>query len=371
MHKYLLSGLLLSVSIAFVKGQDSVTVNLLFIGDIMVHDTQLPPAYLNDSDTYDFSESFKFIQPEIENADLALANLECPLAGLPYTSFPTFSAPDNIAVSAQNAGIDVLFTANNHACDKWRAGIVRTNNVLDSLGILHTGTFHDAVNRDTVYPLVVEVKGIKLSLLNYTYGTNGIRIPKPAIVNLIDTAIIKADIVKAKLQNPDIIVAYLHWGDEYSQQPSAEQIKLTRFLFHQGVRLVIGSHPHVLQRMECVLQDSINQCVVYSMGNFVSGQRTAPRDGGAMVHVQLTKTPQKVCITDVKYELTYVHYPSIKGIRHFVVVPVWRAEADTSLHPMGSQGWGRLREYAKNARILLNVNKNVAEFYPDSLRYKP
>lgn len=359
------------VCIAFVKGQDSVKVNLLFLGDIMVHDTQLPPAYLNDSDTYDFSESFKFIQPEIEKADLAFANLECPLAGLPYTSYPTFSAPDNIAVAAQNAGIDVLFTANNHACDKWRGGIVRTNKVLDSLGIHHTGTFTDLACRDTIYPLIVETKGIRLSLLNYTYGTNGIRIPKPTVVNVIDTAVIKADIAKAKSQNPDLIVAYLHWGDEYSQQPNLEQIKLTQILFQQGVKLVIGSHPHVLQRMEFVLQDSMSQCVVYSLGNFVSGQRTAPRDGGAMVRVQLTKTAQNVTITDVKYELTYVHYPSIKGMRHFVVVPVWRAEADTSLHPLGTQGWGRLREYAKNARILLKSNKNVSEFYPDSLGYKP
>lgn len=363
--------MLLFVCNDLVIGQDSLKANLLFLGDIMVHDTQLPPAYLNDSDTYDFSESFKFIKPEIENADLALANLECPLAGLPYTSFPTFSAPDNIAVSAQKAGIDVLFTANNHACDKWRGGIVRTNDVLDSLGISHTGTFNDSASRDTVYPLVVDTKGIRISLLNYTYGTNGIRIPKPTVVNLIDTAIIKADIVKAKLQNTDIIVAYLHWGDEYSQQPNAEQIKLTQFLFHQGVRLVIGSHPHVLQRMDCILQDSINQCVVYSMGNFVSGQRTVPRDGGAMVRVQLTKTAQHVSITDVKYELTYVHYPSIKGIRHFVVVPVWRAETDTFLHPMGNQGWGRLHQFARDARALLNSNKNVAEFYPDSLSYKP
>jgi poly-gamma-glutamate synthesis protein (capsule biosynthesis protein) len=346
------------------SGQDTTSVQLLFMGDIMVHDTQHKAAYQSGTHTYDFSESFELIAPEIKKADIAIANLEVTLAGPPYTGFPTFSAPDAIAVAAVNAGIDVMVTANNHACDKWKNGVVRTLNVLDSLGVKHTGTFRDTAEQDTVYPLLIEAKGFRLALLNYTYGTNGIRIPVPTAVNMIDTTLMAMDIGKAHAMHPDMIIVFLHWGDEYSPTPSVFQQQIATFLLKRGVRMVIGSHPHVLQKMVFRNETTINDLVVYSLGNFLSGQRTAPRDGAAMVKVELTKGKAGCMIKDVSYELTYVHYPFIGGTRHFIVVPVWRAELDATFRPKGYQGWGRLGEFAKSARELLKTNTGVGEYYP-------
>src|SRR5690606_35570161 len=134
--------------------------------------------------------------------------------------------------------------------DRGRQGIERTIRVLDSLGIPHTGTFPDGVSRLTEYPLILIQNGFTLALLNYTYGTNGIPVPKPGMVNLIDTAQIRKDINKAKQIRPDAIIAFMHWGDEYQSLPNRRQRQLAEFCFQQGADLVIGSHPHVLQPME-------------------------------------------------------------------------------------------------------------------------
>lgn len=334
-------------------------LTLLFAGDIMVHDTQLPPCYDVKTNRYDFTESFGLIQPLISGADIAFANLETTLGGPPYRGYPDFSSPDELAVAIKECGFDVLVTANNHSCDRGGKGMARTNRVLDSLAIRHTGTFADSVDFRTNHPLWVEQNGISLMVLNYTYGINGTKFPKKAIVNLIDTALIKMDLLMVKEHNPDAVIVYLHWGEEYSEQPSVSQQKLAKWLSQNGVDMIIGSHPHVLQRMEWHNQAPTNYVVAYSLGNFLSGQRTAPRDGAAVLEVELTKQNGVASITNANYSLTYVHYPRINGIRHFKTVPVALAEKGVEA-PEGT-GWGKLHIFAAHARTVLKGNKNVAE----------
>ncbi|MFT3737731.1 MAG: CapA family protein [Breznakibacter sp.] len=345
--------------LALAQDSSGCSLSLVFVGDIMGHDTQVAAAYNKNTQTYDFAESFSLVKTFILQADLAFANLETPLAGPPYTSYPVFSAPDQLVVGAKDAGFDVLFTANNHSCDKWRKGIERTVRVLDSLGIAHTGVFADSARWLSGYPLLVEKNGFRLSLLNYTYGTNGVRIPKGAIVNLTDTVQMRKDIAKAKQMEPDAIIAFMHWGDEYAQVPNNEQIKLTHFLVEEGVKIVVGAHPHVLQRME--FYPDKGYLVAYSLGNFVSGQRTKPRDGAALLHVSLLKKDGKTVIDSASYLLTYVHYPKISNLRRFMVVPVIKASLIDDRQAPGNMGWGRMAEYAKDARILMGTNMNVPE----------
>lgn len=344
---------------ALAQSAPDSTLNLLFAGDIMGHDTQLAAAYNKSNQTYDFSESFGLVKTIVSKADLAFANLETPLAGPPFTSFPAFSAPDQLASDAKDAGFDVLFTANNHSCDKWRKGIVRTTRVLDSLGIVHTGVFADTAAKKLNHPRLIEKNGFRLALLNYTYGTNGIRIPPGTIVNLIDTAQIREDIASAKKMAPDAIIAFMHWGDEYATTPNTQQTRLTRFMAELGVKLIIGAHPHVLQRMEH--HKDKDYLVAYSLGNFVSGQRTKPRDGAAMLQVVLSKKDGATVIDSAAYLLTYVHYPKIDNIRRFIVVPVMNAAQTDYKQAPGGLGWGRMEAFADEARILLKTNINVPE----------
>ncbi len=260
---------------------------MLFLGDIMQHDSQIAAAYDSAAGKYDYQPCFQYIKPYIQSVDLAIGNLELTLGGPPYKGYPRFSAPDELVPALKDMGIDVLVTANNHSADRGRKGIERTIQMLDSLEIPHTGTFEDTLSWLNDHPLLLNKNGFAIALLNYTYGTNGLPVPKPNIVNLIDTARIRLDLEKAKLMNPDVIIVFMHWGVEYQQLANRSQKDVAEYCFRHGANLVVGSHPHVLQPIHW-LSDS-NRLVVYSLGNFVSGQRTRNRDGGLMVVTELEK----------------------------------------------------------------------------------
>ena len=343
---------------------DSSTISLLFMGDIMGHDSQITAA-LQENGNYDYTECFKFVNSRIDSADLAFANLEVTLAGEPYKGYPQFSSPDALASALKQTGIDVLVTANNHACDRGRNGITRTIQVLDSLQFLRTGTFTDSSDYNKNNPLIIEKKNFKIALLNYTYGTNGIPVPDGQIVNLINKSKIESDLTQTRALNPDLIIAFMHWGTEYQTTSNSAQKDLAKFLTANGVSLIIGSHPHVLQPMEF---DSIsNKLIVYSLGNFISAQRKAPRDGGVIVNVQIEKNNDQIKIKHADYELTYVHYPFINGKRHFMIIPASDVGKDFIANAPGNQGWGRLFEYTSEAREILKQNVNVPEKYAEGI----
>lgn len=330
MHRglLLLTGIFLQL---VVQAQDTTRLSLLFVGDIMQHDTNIAAAYNPVTGKYDYSACFEYVAPIIKSADLAIGNLELTLAGSPYKGYPQFSAPDALAVELKRAGFDVLVTANNHSLDRRRKGLERTVRVLDSLQMLHTGTFKDSAERATVYPFVIEKNGFRLSLLNYTYATNGIPVTKPNIVNMIDTVQMKRDLKKAREQQGDAIIVFMHWGDEYQSLPNKEQKRLTELCFREGAKLVIGAHPHVLQPMEWRKEN--DQFVVYSLGNFISGQRPRYRDGGAMLWIDLQKVSRDsvttTSINNAEYELEWVQKTN-DDKKEFVMLPFRYFESDTS-----------------------------------------
>ena len=298
------------------------TLNLVFVGDIMQHQGQIDAAKRGTN--YEYDENFLLIKKHIDSADLAIANLEVTLAGKPYSGYPQFCAPDELATALKNSGFDILLTANNHSCDKAKKGVVRTLDVLDSLNIGHTGTFYSQEDRDSLYPLLVEQNNFRLAILNYTYGTNGIPAPAPTIVNLIDTVQIATDIINAKAMNPDVIIANMHWGEEYKLKPNKEQKTLADFLIRQGVQLIIGSHPHVLQHMEKrYSSDSIAEnVVIYSLGNFVSNMRAKNTEGGVIANIRLIKENEKLIIDECGYRFVWVYKPVIEKQRHFYILPI-------------------------------------------------
>lgn len=310
-----------------VAAQDTTRLSLLFVGDIMQHDSNIAAALDPISNKYDYSACFEYVAPILRTADLTIGNLELTLAGAPFKGYPQFSAPDALAVELKRVGFDVLVTANNHSLDRRRKGLERTLKVLDSLEIAHTGTFKDSIDRVNVYPLIIKKDGFQLSLLNYTYGTNGIPVTKPNIINLIDTVAIKIDLAKARAQESDAIIVFLHWGAEYQSLPNQEQKRLAALCLREGAKLVIGAHPHVLQPMVWNQQD--DQLIAYSLGNFVSGQRPRYRDGGAMLWIDLQKirhdSTSATSIRNAEYELEWVKKSNDK----FVMMPFRYFEGDT------------------------------------------
>ncbi len=311
----ILSGILLSTSNgktlntsknAHPKITDT-SFTIVFGGDLMGHQPLNSAAWNDSTKQYEYDKWFQFIQPYLNSADYTFANLEVTLAGEPYTGYPQFSSPDSYAKAMKDAGIDFLFTANNHSQDRGKAGIERTIDVLDKFGILHTGTFKDTISRTNSYPFLINIKGCKLAFLNYTYGTNGLRVSAPNFVNIIDTQCIFNDIKIAEEKQVDAIVSVMHWGLEYMITENQEQREIATKLAKRGVSAIIGMHPHVVQPIKNIrsfnrkLKDSVNVPVAYSLGNLISNQRDINQDGGILVKLHFSKQNGVLKIIDVDY----------------------------------------------------------------------
>ena len=319
----LLSILILSVVSLL---QSNHTVNLMFVGDAMQHAPQITAAQQPDG-TYDYTPCFQYIEDDINWADLAVVNLECPLGGKPYTGYPCFSAPDSYAQRLRDVGFDLFLTANNHCLDRRDKGLVRTCQMLDSLSIPHIGTYRDQQERNLRIPYIVNVKGIKIAFLDYTYGTNGIPIQGNVIVDFIDQQQIADDIALARQRGAQAICVNLHWGIEYQLKPVASQRTLADWLVTQGVDLIIGGHPHVVEPMEMRYSKEYdkNVLLVYSMGNFISNQSDIDTRGGAMVKVSLRMEGDHAVVVDPCYKLFFVQKPVARG-QNYVLIPEGRPD---------------------------------------------
>ena len=258
------------------------SLKIAFIGDVMVHTPQITRAHRDNG--YDFNDSFKYVAPILDRADIVVANLETTLSdNAPYTGYPRFRSPVEIIDALKNVGTDAVVLANNHSLDYGADGVRRTLRHLEERGIAHTGVFADSTDYRTNNPLFIDRKGMRIALLNYTYGTNGLTAGDGIIVNRIDTVAIRKDIVQAA--EADCTIAFMHWGEEYSRREKRSQRELAEFLHANGVPVVIGSHPHVIQPCEC----SDRSVTFYSLGNFVSNQRNRYCDGGIIAEVEIVK----------------------------------------------------------------------------------
>ncbi len=334
------------------QAPDSV-LTLLFTGDIMGHDGQIAAARNDSTGTWSYDTVFSHIAPLIASVDLAIGNLEVTLGGAPYKGYPAFSSPDALAAACRDAGFDILVTANNHAADRGTKGIVRTIRVLDSLGIRHTGTWVSSEARDNLSPLMLCTETMRVALLGYTYGTNGIVVPPPAIVSYIDTLKAADDIRRSADLGADRTIVFIHWGTEYDTLPDRQQKKTAAALLRNGADIIIGSHPHVLQPMIAETDSfGIKEPVVWSMGNFVSNQRTRRRDGGAMIRLDLTVKGDSVFISDAGYVLTWVYSPMEEGRRRFYILPCAAFENRPEFFQTPSQ-YDDMMIFIRDARRLL------------------
>jgi poly-gamma-glutamate capsule biosynthesis protein CapA/YwtB (metallophosphatase superfamily) len=342
------------------------TIRILFAGDIMGHKPQITSAHDPATGTYNYMPVFEHIAPYLKSADFAVCNLEVTLAGAPYDGYPQFSSPDALATALVESGFNVIVTANNHSVDRGKKGLIRTLNVLDTLPVLKTGTFRNSFERDSLYPLIIESKGARIALLNYTYGTNGIPVEQPVIVNLIDTIQIKLDIAKAKEREANYVITTIHWGLEYQLKESKEQRLITDFLFRNGSDIIIGSHPHVVQPVELRSRnenDSSNyHLVVYSLGNFVSNQRDRYRDGGIIIGIDLQVLENKISLKSVDYLPVWVHKPLVNGKYHYHLLPADTLPAIMNTYPLDEADKKKYMEFFHDTGSQLK-NVSMSTFF--------
>ena len=309
-----------------------ITFTLTSLGDTLCHNTQYWDAYNNATKEYDFSYVYEDISNYTLSSDLTIGSLETSFAGEDrgYSNYPTFNSPDSLATALKNIGVDIISTAGNHALDYGYSGLCRTIDVLEKNGLSHLGTYKTADEQEKI--LIKNVKGVNIAFLNYSYGTNGIPVPtdKTYCINLIDRDLIKEHIQSAKKQNVDMIVACMHWGIEYQTSASSEQEELADFLFQNGVDVILGNHPHVLQPMEkrnITLDDGTKKevFVVYALGNFTADQREEITRDSAILNLTITKQSDgKINIDKVDYIPIYM-YKNTNSSKKFKILDIEKA----------------------------------------------
>ena len=298
----------------------------------MAHEEQLAAAQYGHPGEYDFNYAFRDVKAYLREADFAIGNLETVFAGeaAGYSFFPRFNSPDAYAGAIAAAGFDLLTTANNHSNDKNEPGIFRTIDILDQNGISHIGTYKSKEARDEIK--LISVNGVSFAFLSYTYGTNGIPLKQGDgwSVNLLGRDLIYDDIQRAKALNPDFIIVLPHMGDEYAQQPSDKYREWVRFMFESGADIVLAGHPHVLQPVtfETVTDPGGNkrECFAdYSLGNFVTSQRTAPRDEGVILNLYFEKkNDERARLIHVSFIPTWVEYINAGGAYDVHPLPIYK-----------------------------------------------
>ena len=246
-------------------------VRLVFTGDIMVHDTQLAAAKLKGKPVWDFDYQFELAKPFLRG-DAVIGNLETVLGGKErkHTGYPAFNSPDSLARTLREAGFDTLTLSNNHTFDRGSSGAQRTAEFLSGQGFRLAGL-------SVTPPLILNLDGLRVGIINASYGVNGEPPRGEGVVkaNFISKAFLESSIRGLRMKGADCVVACLHWGDEYQPQPNENQKRQAAWAFEAGADIIVGTHPHILQPIEFRKDGRL---IFWSLGNFVSGQRTLPRE---------------------------------------------------------------------------------------------
>lgn len=293
------------------KKEQDAKVTLLAVGDNLIHNTLISAGEQADG-SLNYDSLYANIKPEIEKFDIAVIDQETILGGssFEYTGYPVFNSPWEVGEAAIGAGFDIFNCATNHTMDKGWAGIEKeieffsNHKEVVQLGV---NSNEESYNKITYY----EKNGITFALLNYTYGTNGIPLPedKPWCVNLMDKDKITKDVTEAR-KNADCVIVFPHWGTEYSFEVSDYQREYVKLFSDLGVDLVIGCHPHVIEPVEWVTNETTGKkmLVYYSLGNFISHQIDLENLIGGMAQVTIEKKNGQIEITSAKFVPIVCHY---------------------------------------------------------------
>ena len=308
------------------------SISLVMVGDNLIHDKIYNEAKIKDG--YDFTKMYTLIKEKIKDYDLAYYNQETILGGseIGVSSYPAFNSPYEVGDAMIDAGFNLVSLATNHTLDRGEKAIINSRNYWNSKkDILAVGSYSSEEERNEVH--ILTKNNITYTLLNYTYGTNGIAIPsgKEYLVNVWPVtgtnpesdikyqnykAQVKKDI-EAIRDKVDVLMVAMHWGIEYEYDPNSYQKDMAQYLSSLGVDIIIGTHPHVIQPITWI----DNTLVIYSLGNFFSAHEVINLGNriGLMSSVKITKKDNKITLSEQKNELLYTYYEP--GYHNFLVIP--------------------------------------------------
>lgn len=293
--------------------EETKTARIVANGDILYHDLLYMSAKKDDG-SYDFNSYFEYVKPWIESADLAIGDFEGTISDKrPLAGYPIFNAPKEAAKSMKDVGYDVVDLAHNHILDTGIYGLENTKKTFNDLGLDTIGVFNNKEQKEKV--LIKEVNGIKIALLAYSYGYNGLEASltkdeKENHLATLDRESIKKDLEKAE-KEADVTVVMPQMGVEYNLEPTDEQRQLYRDMISWGADVVLGGHPHVVEPSETIQKDGDKKFIIYSMGNFISNQISTRMknlgvvnykwtERGLLMDLTFEKSNGKTIIKDVK-----------------------------------------------------------------------
>lgn len=298
------------------------SVSLVAVGDNLIHNTLISAGEQEDG-SLNYTSFYENIKNDISSADVAVINQETILGGseFEYTGYPTFNSPWEIGTAAIDAGFDIFTCATNHSLDKGYSGIEQECAFFDQhTEVVHVGTNDSEEEYNSI--VYYEKNGIRFAILNYTYGTNGIPIPesRPWCVNMMDEEKITSDVTAAR-QNADVVIVFPHWGTENSTSVSDYQREYVKLFSDLGVDIVIGTHPHVLQPVEWVENETTGKkmLVYYSLGNFISHQTSLNQLCGGMARINIEKRNDEITITSATLTPVVCWYRNTGGQYDFSV----------------------------------------------------
>lgn len=311
-------------------------VSLFAVGDALIHDAVYKDAKTDQIgedgyNIYDFKPMLEYIKPIAQSHDLSFYNQETIIGGknLGLSNYPMFNSPDEIGLDMLDSGFNIVNLATNHTMDKGKAGATYSANFWEKQDAYVTGSYTSEEKRNNIE--IAEKNGITYAVLAYTYGTNGLPVPQDAeyLVNVWSVygensyeeykETVKQDIQKVR-DKVDVLIVSMHWGNEYIHEPTVYERDAAKFLSEQGVDIIIGTHPHVIQPVEFVN----NTLVIYSLGNFISAQADENTRVGMMVSLDINKHVENnettITIDNVKADLTWTYH---QRYRNFKVIPFY------------------------------------------------
>lgn len=342
------------------------SINLIMGGDALIHD-RLYKAYKTDNG-YDFKPVFTYLKEYLKDYDLAYYNQETILGGseIGLSSYPSFNSPYEVGDALIDAGFNIVSLATNHTLDRGEKAVLNSINYWKDKDVLTSGSYASFEEKEEIK--IKEVNNIKYTLLNYTYGTNGIQVPsgKEYLVNIWpctgsnpdnDTRYqeykekVKEDIERVR-DKVDVLMVAMHWGVEYTHTPTSYQIDMAKFLSDNGVDIIIGTHPHVIMPVTWIN----NTLVIYSLGNMISAQETKVDNNttiGLLTSIKITKTVEgdtsSIKLSDLNNELIYTYY---ENYTNYKVIPFSNPDIKTHL-----SDYERL--YNKYSSIVKNNDENI------------
>jgi len=342
-----------------INQDSSVTITISVVGDLMCHSPQFEYAKV-EKDSFDFSPVYRNVKKYLESSDFTFGNLETVTAGKEnggYSGYPLFNSPASYISALKEVGFDLLVTANNHSLDRSEKGILKTINEIKLRNLNYVGTYTSQQDRDSIR--IFDVKGIKIVILAYSYGTNGNPIPKGKnyLINLIDYNLIAKDIQSAKSNGAELVLVHFHFGEEYKREPVQFQKDVVNKTIELGADIIIGGHPHVLQPVNFYQTNNAtldSGFVAYSMGNFFSNQQHRYKDAGMILTLSIKKdfVKNKFKISDVNYLPTWVLKGNTSNGREYVIMPSTNT-SDTTISLSESESI-KMNQAFDDTRFILN-----------------